>query len=347
MMKKHFKNKVLHICNDSHIMSKYTDFIVENIDYDDCIFFIGRTTYKHPLNSSLAILTTSNVIDIINAIFFSKKIVIHGLWNQQLLIILSLFPSLLRKCYWVMWGGDFYRSSESLTTLKSRFYEFLRCNVIKKMGYLVSYIPKDIEFVRKRYGSRGAYQECIMYPSNTFKSHLTTKNITGDINIQVGNSADPSNQHIYILDKLTLCEQRNIKVNIPLSYGNKEYAGIVDNYASKLFRNKYIGLKELMPLDDYTKWLSNIDIAIFAHERQQAMGNIITLLGLGKKVFVRRDTAQYELFKSIGVYIHSIDDCDLGSITEIDEIENRANIAIIEDYFSTNKLIAQWKQILG
>ncbi|MBA6296950.1 TDP-N-acetylfucosamine:lipid II N-acetylfucosaminyltransferase [Colwellia sp. MB02u-9] len=345
-MKKSFKNKVLHICNDSQIMSKYSDFIVDNIDYDDCVFFIGRTKYKHPMNSALPILTTSNVIDIMNAIFNSKKIIIHGLWNQQLLLILSLFPSLLKKCYWVMWGGDFYRFNKPFTTLKSRFFEFLRHNVIKKMGYLISYIPKDIEFVRKRYGSKGVYQECIMYPSNTFKNFTVTKNMNDDINIQVGNSADPSNQHTYILDKLALCNQNNLNINIPLSYGDKKYAEVIDRYACKLFRDRYLGLKELMTFDDYTKWLANIDIAIFAHERQQAMGNIITLLGLGKKVFVRRDTAQYELFISLGIYIHSIDDCDIATITDINEVENKINSKIVEDYFSVIKLIAQWKHIL-
>lgn len=38
-----------------------------------------------------------------------------------------------------------------------------------------------------------------------------------------------------------------------------------------------------MPFEEYLGLLAKIDIAILNHKRQQAMGNITTLLGLGKK----------------------------------------------------------------
>ena len=51
----------------------------------------------------------------------------------------------------------------------------------------------------------------------------------------------------------------------------------------------YIDLASLwsLPLSDYLKILGKIDIAIFNHERQQAVGNITSLLGLGKKVYIK------------------------------------------------------------
>lgn len=44
---------------------------------------------------------------------------------------------------------------------------------------------------------------------------------------------------------------------------------------------------DFMDFNEYINFLSTIDIAIFNHKRQQGMGNIITLLGMGKKyIFV-------------------------------------------------------------
>ena len=41
-----------------------------------------------------------------------------------------------------------------------------------------------------------------------------------------------------------------------------------------------------MPFNQYLEFLGKIDIAIFNHRRQQGFGNAITLLGLGKKVYL-------------------------------------------------------------
>ncbi|MFC6669724.1 hypothetical protein [Marinobacterium aestuariivivens] len=38
----------------------------------------------------------------------AEKIILHGLFNSHIFYILAFQPWLLRKCSWVIWGGDLY-----------------------------------------------------------------------------------------------------------------------------------------------------------------------------------------------------------------------------------------------
>jgi len=101
-------------------------------------------------------------------------------------------------------------------------------------------------------------------------------------------------------------------------------------------------LIELMPFEKYLEFLSKIDIAIFGHKRQQAMGNIITLLGLGKKVYMRSDITSWQLFQNIGVKVFDVENIDLELI---DEHTKRDNQQKIKKYFSEESYICQLKNI--
>jgi hypothetical protein len=95
-----------------------------------------------------------------------------------------------------------------------------------------------------------------------------------------------------------------------------------------------------MPFGKYLDFLGTIDIAIFAHRRQQAMGNIISLLGMGKKVYVRKDITPWTLFSEIGVKVFDFSNIDL--VTIKNEVRNE-NVKIIKSYFSKETYISQLK----
>jgi pyruvate/2-oxoglutarate/acetoin dehydrogenase E1 component len=93
-----------------------------------------------------------------------------------------------------------------------------------------------------------------------------------------------------------------------------------------------------LPFNKYLEFLGNIDIAIFAHNRQQSMGNIITLLGLGKKVYIKNDITSWEHFKNINVQVFDIASINLEILDE-QVIYN--NIQKIKEYYSESNLKAQ------
>jgi len=214
--------------------------------------------------------------------------------------------------------------------------------VIKKMGYCITYIKGDYELAQKWYGAKGEYHECFMYPSNLYKKYNIKVKEHGTINIQLGNSADPTNNHIEVLEKLTKYKDENIKIYTPLSYGDEEYAKSVIIKGKELFGEKFVPLVEFIPFEKYLEFLSEIDIAIFAHKRQQAMGNTITLLGLGKKVYMRSDTTPWQLFNDIDVKVFDVDDI---RIDVIDEEIKKENQKKIREYFSEENYLKQLQNL--
>ena len=81
---------------------------------------------------------------------------------------------------------------------------------------------------------------------------------------------------------------------------------------------------------------------IFNHERQQGMGNATALLGMGKKVYMRKDVTPFAMFKGLGVKVFSIDELDLDVISKDDKLRNVDNIKL---YFSLDNLRSQWKRV--
>ena len=183
-----------------------------------------------------------------------------------------------------------------------------------------------------------------MYPSNLYKEYYIKPKEHSTINIQLGNSADPTNNHIDVLKQLTKYKEENIQIFAPISYGNKEYAKEVILYGNDIFGDKFIPLTDFMPFEKYLEFLGTIDIAIFAHKRQQAMGNIISLLGMGKKVYMRSDITPWQLFDRIDVKVFDLNDISLDLIDS--KIMNE-NMSKIKSYFSKENYLKQLQSLLN
>jgi hypothetical protein len=159
-------------------------------------------------------------------------------------------------------------------------------------------------------------------------------------NILLGNSADPSNNHIEVFNKLTNYKDSDIKVYTPLSYGNKKYAQNIINQGKKLLGDKFVPITDFMPKEEYLTLLAKIDIAVFNHNRQQAMGNIITLLGLGKTVYLKQDISSAILLKNHGIKTF---DLQMFKLEVADSKIIKTNIDKVKDYFSADNLSRQTK----
>lgn len=343
--------KILHLGPCDKFIPPFIEFIKDNFDFNDHLFLLTNSMSENEVvNHSNVKLSGKGKLSkvkhyalLIKEMNQADKIILHSLFDIKIVQILFFSPWLLKKCHWVIWGGDLY--SYQLGKRNKSWYknEFFRRPVIKNMGHLVTYIKGDVELAREWYGAKGEYHECLMYLSNTYKV-LDVPSIQSDtINIQIGNSADPSNNHFEILDKLLPFKDQNIKMYAPLSYGDQIHANKVIAKGKELFGDKFIALTDFMPFEQYLQFLGSIDIAIFNHKRQQAMGNTITLLGLGKTVFIRSDTTQWQFFedKKIEVYdVKNLSKVDLKNIKN-----NEHNIDFIKDYFSIKNLKSQLEEV--
>jgi hypothetical protein len=343
--------KVIHVVEQEKFIPPFIELINKSFDTSCHHFYFFAKGELYQGNSEAKITRNSDfssslisLIELAKHLNSADKIVLHGLFGSVVILLLFIQPWLLKKCYWVIWGGDLYTHSLDKRTFRWWVKEIFKRPVIKRLGHLVTYVDGDIELARRWYGARGQYHECLGYPSNTFRPTELPEEHHQGLYILVGNSADPSNEHLEVLRLLSDHEKAPTKVFVPLSYGNEDYAKIVVEQGRRLLGERFVPLLEFLPYDHYLKMLASIDIAIFNHRRQQGMGNIIALLGLGKTVCVRSDTTSWKTLAGMGIQLGDTLQPDLCTLTEEDAARNRF---IVTQRFSEDVLVNQLRVILG
>ena len=281
--------------------------------------------------------------------FKSKKIYFHGLFDKRYILFLYLFSFFLKKSYWLIWGGDLYcyrkRKNKFLNKIYYKIETFVKGSF---KGYL-TVTKGDYILAKKWFSAKGESYVTPIYPSSIYKDIKLDNIFTSkdELYIQIGNSGDPENNHYDILNKLLKFKNDHIKIYCILSYGCSEsYKKKLIKYGKEIFGDKFIPILDFMKLDEYMKFISNIDIAIFAHKRQQGLGNISSFLSMEKTVYLREDVTTYEDFINLGIKIKSFEKIDKLRKLEIFNKEIlRENKEIMKKKFSEKELKKQWKEV--
>ena len=242
----------------------------------------------------------------------------------------------------MIWGGDLYSRNLGKKNLKWHILEFFRRPVIRRIGHLVTYVPGDVELAREWYGATGKHHDCLMYTSNIYREHKAITQPHTTINIQIGNSAAPSNNHLEIIEKLKPFASQDVAIYAPLSYGDDFYARKVIDKGYSIFGEKFKPMTTFLPFDQYLDFLGKIDIAIFNHKRQQAMGNTITLLGLGKKIYMRSDITPWSMFEKLQIKVFDVKNIE---ISKISETSRACNIENVRNRFSEPRFLQELNNI--
>lgn len=269
----------------------------------------------------------------------ANRIFFHGLFNDEVIKFFAQNNNFLKKSAWILWGGDLYAPVMQDQRKHWNDTVVYRQRVISEVACIVSGIEGEFDLAVTNFGARGLFHESLVYPSNLFIPASSKKMSHVGCNILLGNSATPENNHLEILSKLNDLNCNNVKIYCPLSYGNMNYAQSVKNMGKAYFGDNFISLDSFMSKSDYEKILFNIDVAIFNHERQQAVSNIITLLGLGKKVFLRSTVTTYEYFIKQGIKVFDVNSLEL----DVTFPERINNLNKIKKNYSEQKLIQDLK----
>jgi len=291
---------------------------------------------------------TLSFFDILKKIFLLKKndrIILHSYSHPYLYLALVLCWWNLHKTTWHIWGGDLYWHNE-LKTGKYKIYELFRRFTIKRFGYVSS---DRFEYtLTKQYYATSAKNIFAYYPRFFFD---VVQNVRHDyISIIIGNSRDPSNEHIEALKLISKYKNENIKIYVILSYGDCP-AGYVDNInriGKAYFGDKYIPITEMMDLKTYQQFLSNVDIMVCNHRRQQAWGNLLAMLKYGKKVFIRSGISTEEDFNGYGLRFFLTDNIEKMSFIDFQafsEEDKYMNKTIITRMFSDNVVLSVWNNL--
>ncbi|RXK13593.1 hypothetical protein CP965_07285 [Halarcobacter mediterraneus] len=331
---------ILHIMIMDKFLPSFINFTDKHFGRENHKYvFITSEKYNYGLNKKheVEFLHTNEEIfhTLLEYMKNSEKIILHGLWRDKVDLLLIKNPHLLSKSYWIMWGGDFYFPKKHSDNRKK---------IIKNIPYLVTGTTGEIEYVRKHYNAKGKHIKAFVYTSNLFKDIKLNSINTDTIRILVGNSSTETNQHFQVFEKLKKYKHKNIQIYVPLSYGNPSYGMKVMKKGYELFKDKFNPMIDFMNEKNYYEFLSTINIAIFNHNRQQGMGNIITLLGMGKKVYMNPKVSTYKMFLENSIKVFNIDNIDLELINNNQKNNNIKNTKFL---FSKESFIQQLKEIFN
>lgn len=339
------KKKIVHVGKMDKFILPFHDFIKEEAASSEHKFFFFRDANKFNGELGGRKVTVDNLKDLINLekeMLSADKIILHSMFSQQIFFLLLIQPWLLKKCFWFMWGGDLYYKFIHHEGLKTVVLEFLRSVVLKKINHVVSGVEGDYELMKKLYNPMAKFHECLGYESNIFRSVDEKRQDPDNINILVGNSATETNNHLELFTKLKPLITPGMKLYVPLSYGDMKYSQQIIHLGNEMFGSAFEPLTQFMPFNDYLKFLNKIDIAVLGHDRQQAFGNTVTLLGYGKKVFMKDTVTPWQTFERLGVKVFDLNKICLDPHFS----ESEQNVKLIKDNFSREKLAKQWKDLI-
>ncbi|MCK5532094.1 MAG: TDP-N-acetylfucosamine:lipid II N-acetylfucosaminyltransferase, partial [Halopseudomonas aestusnigri] len=261
---------ILHVAGLDKFIPPFVRLVKDEFKEEAHQFWLTGSVEKYPVEKSEAIYVCEDGIraklagytKLVTQLHSARKVMLHGLFNIRVVLVLALCPWVLPKCHWIIWGGDLYQFRKAGNTWQSHIKEALRRFVIRRVGHLVTYIEGDVELARQWYGARGTYHECIMYLSNVVDPEMITgpgpASDHDGLNILLGNSADPSNNHIEALERLLPFKDQTIKIYAPLSYGDQKHARKVVNQGKAWFGDKFVPMTDFMPFEQYLEFLTSI-----------------------------------------------------------------------------------------
>lgn len=360
---------ILHIIagtNDS-VMTNFIRFTKENFAPNEHQFLIIDEGANIPND----LIKYSNT-ELISNGYKEFNTIIEHIRNNDLILLHSLFAfsvyqllffishiSILKKMVWIAWGGDLYqwkRTGNSM--IKNILANFIAYLFRRKIKYFVGIFPPDIENFKTKFRSKAdtfyaSYVGGLYNPLYNKELDLITldeKIIKNDcIIIQVGHQCNPILNHIVVLDSLAKFKDKNIRVYLPLSYGDMEYGDKVEQHAKTLFGDKVICIREMMSEEDYMDFLSKVDIAIFNIPRQIGLGNIVPLLYMEKKIFIPEGTVMYEYYKSQNIEIcnyNQIDKIDFDMFSKPVDMK-KAKQFVKSHYINKENNIERWQKIFN
>jgi len=297
----------LHIAEPNKFALPLCKFVNDNLKLNNHTFLFISDNFdksKYSYNNVYSFLSRYRNYFFSNTILFyrlcknSDIIYLHGVHFSFLFFI---FPQFIKKVAWLIMGADLY---SMISKSKRSFPDFDRF-LLKNVRRYVSHIEGDAILANKILNNHASYHYATMYLSNTVNTdNFIPKKLSEKVKILVGNSNSKNNDHTYIFDKLKAFENDIEYILCPLNYGDDiEYKTTVIEHGKKVFGEKFHYLNDFISIDKYSNILSDIDIAVFNHWRQEALGVTLSLLSLGKIVYINPQTTTYESFTKRGFQI--------------------------------------------
>lgn len=277
-------------------------------------------------------------------IYSQPKVGLSTLSNETLNFLLRNDPIFVAKQFLKKVFNGFH-----LPFSNSKNVYFLR--ILNKIDFFISYIEEDYIYFSKLYINKMEYLYCPFlsinqYLGKNFDALKTSE--TSKKNILIGNSLSLESNY---LDVLTFFKDKTNsfdKLLIVVNYGKNEKLKEEVKLKSKIyFKEKAELIEAFLEKKDYIELLKNCPTAVFFHYRQQAMGNIITLLYLGARIYLSKKNPTFKYFKRHCFNVFSLeDDYKIFNSIPLTSMEKNKNKELIDTLFSTKHIIESYQELI-
>lgn len=350
--------KILHFADDEKfIQHAYEAFTEQNHVENHFAVFSSDDHLRHihfPVETlSENFFDKSENIDFLQTY---DAIVIHFLHTRYFKLLGN--KSFTKKIFWIGWGGDYYWLIDTLPNFEiykpltqklihevnqlpvlssalrilKRLKRRKNAALLNRIDFFSPVLEVDYQLIKKNY--RNFKPKFIRWNygnlEDNFIKGIENKKVKGN-KIIIGNSATATNNHVDIFSLISNFNYKSLEIIIPLNYGDKEYGRLVTDIAKKKFPKVYI-LDDFLKYEDYQNILLSCGNVFMGHIRQQAMGNVITLLYLGAKLFFFSESVVFKYLLEKGFVVFTFDDLlknptFINQYLDIDTVEKQKFIA--------------------
>ena len=258
----------------------------------------------------------------------------------------------INKMIWCVWGHDLYFKYKSI---KEKIKKVIRKEKLKYLyGVGIGFkfdalevrevVGKNPKIFYLPYGyEKGSDQKYLKVVQDSQKDKEYYR-------IMIGHSGFEFLNHIELMKKLLKYKNDNLKISLVLAYGIPEYIEKVKKFAKENFDNDKIEIiDQFMDEIEYLKYLNTVDVAIFDHKHQAALGNIWKLSYLGKKIFLNQDGIIKMAFNLEALESYNVKDIDKMEyndfVSDIETKEKKKLQYYGKSCISEQVILKAWKKL--
>lgn len=287
-----------------------------------------------------------------------KAIIIHGFYTPWQVEIVENAPVSV-KIAWAFWGGDLYQRPDvrdrylaPISKFAHRLHELKKptkdeyivpMSALQRVDYVLDDMLENYEDVKQYIQKPSVKYLWYQYYSveKTVGEALLEVKAEGQ-NVLMGHSAGVRTNHIEGMLALRRLNLKGRKIITPLSYGSPWYRNMILRVGRMLFGDGFTPLTSFMPREEYNALICSCPAFICPAYKPEGMGNIITALWLGARVYLYKHNLKYKYLTRIGVRVFSIED-DLcrrngDALLPLSEEDLMHNRAILQQIYGFNQM---------
>ena len=308
-------------------------------------------------------ISSDAILDDSSCSIIEQSLIKHDIWfihycDERLIPIINKFAS-VKPLIIQLWGGDYVRFSNSISQILEKetyriaihqqskvkhfplgiartYHEFKwrfnqenknYFNALSKAKEIWTLLGETENALFAAYPNLNLVQRKVIYgefsKSKITPTHAQTK-------IILGNSANPTNNHLDALNCLEEYSEAFVHCFLPMSYGGDSgyIERVAENIPLKLAEKTTI-IRDFLPKDTYHKLLRECDVLVMNHVRQQALGNILVGLSCGKTIYLNPKGVLWKYFSSKGYTIRNIESIKQEGIQKVTRRQAQENQKLV------------------